>query len=187
MGNQRYVYDDGFFTYAERQRNQGVPWTFILWCLLAVFSTFMFMLTILFAWDLSLFALPWILFSLSWCFREPREYRTEPFIPTPHDYVAMHDTAGWSAGGIAGQPYGYSGYMNGNGYSNNHINSHGYNNNTGGYTHEVSRQEKSPLPNFGGFRKEMPVDFMKDAKAAQDRRLWEKDRVGEVDKTKTRI
>ncbi|KAK6359644.1 hypothetical protein TWF696_000788 [Orbilia brochopaga] len=163
-------YDEGFYTSAERRRNQRIPCAFIVWCLFAVFSAFMFMLTVLFAWHLSVFALPWILFSLPWFLREPRQYRTEPFIPAPQDYVAVENTL----------PFGYNNYRNG--YRYDEVVDVGDDAGKVDHVREEPRREESPLPNFGGFKKRVPVSFMKDALAARDRKLWESDRVGEVDK-----
>ncbi|KAF3923530.1 hypothetical protein ABW21_db0209740 [Orbilia brochopaga] len=172
--NERPLYDEGFYTSAERKRNSRIPWTFFVWCLLAVFSTFMFMLTILFAWHLSLFALPWILFSLSFFFREPREYRTEQLFPPDYVYVPVQNS----------QP------LLGN---SNTLEDHSSN-----WTFDPSwtvpdvserpdfipmpREERrilNKIPKLGSFRKP-PVDFIKETMAAPDRKLWESDPVGEV-------
>ncbi|EGX47347.1 hypothetical protein AOL_s00083g440 [Orbilia oligospora ATCC 24927] len=70
------VIDAGLYTYQERKPSAGIPWAFFIWFLIALFSSAMFMIAVLFAWDLSFFALPWCFFSVSYLFRGARERRS---------------------------------------------------------------------------------------------------------------
>ncbi|KAK6345151.1 hypothetical protein TWF718_007080 [Orbilia javanica] len=67
--------DAGLYTYQERKRSAGMPWALMVWIFIAIFSSAMLMLAILFAWDLSFFALPWCFFSISYYFRGARKRR----------------------------------------------------------------------------------------------------------------
>ncbi|KAF3931716.1 hypothetical protein ABW19_dt0206005 [Dactylella cylindrospora] len=75
--------DAGLYAYqARRRRGVPIPWGYILWSLFAVFVSFMFMLTIVFAWNLSFFALPWLFLSICFFFREKPMVRTYHYNPT---------------------------------------------------------------------------------------------------------
>ncbi|KAK6543133.1 hypothetical protein TWF694_007053 [Orbilia ellipsospora] len=73
--------NDSFYTYVECEQPNGVSIAFYIWIALAIFSAYMFVLTVAFAWYASLFTLPWIFFLMSFYFREPKLHRTEPYVP----------------------------------------------------------------------------------------------------------
>ncbi|KAK6520473.1 hypothetical protein TWF506_000727 [Arthrobotrys conoides] len=75
VSNSGRVINAGLYTYQERKPSAGIPWAFFIWFFIAVFSSAMLMLTVLFAWDLSFFALPWCFFSISYLFRGTRKRR----------------------------------------------------------------------------------------------------------------
>ncbi|KAK6505193.1 hypothetical protein TWF481_007111 [Arthrobotrys musiformis] len=69
------IIDAGLYTYRERKPSAGIPWAFFIWFFISIFSSSMLMLAVLFAWDLSFFALPWCFFSISYYFRGARKRR----------------------------------------------------------------------------------------------------------------
>ncbi|KAF3201015.1 hypothetical protein TWF679_000502 [Orbilia oligospora] len=75
VSNSGKVIDAGLYTYQERKPSAGIPWAFFIWFLIALFSSAMLMLAVVFAWDLSFFALPWCFFSVSYFFRGARRRR----------------------------------------------------------------------------------------------------------------
>ncbi|KAK6360691.1 hypothetical protein TWF730_006822 [Orbilia blumenaviensis] len=92
------------YTYEERRSNVGTPWAFFIWVFIALFSSFILMITILFAWDISYFALPWCLFSISYYFRGSRKRRAltgalaQPSVEKEHIWAL-----GWTYGYREGQ------------------------------------------------------------------------------------
>ncbi|EPS35881.1 hypothetical protein H072_10651 [Dactylellina haptotyla CBS 200.50] len=175
--------DGGFFTYKELQENQGIPFVYFMWCGLAAFTSCMFIITLLFAWDLSLFALPWIFFSITYYFREPIRYRTMPFVPARSIGAkaggkgSVLEQPGWKTDDeFEGHPPTQD--FNGINYQVNRYESdyHCNENYKGGYAYGTVEPPRIPDPGAG--KGLAHSNFTQDAIEAIDREDWYRDDVG---------
>ncbi|KAK6527940.1 hypothetical protein TWF281_009201 [Arthrobotrys megalospora] len=106
------IVNAGVYTYQERKPNWGIPWAFFIWSFIAIFSALMLMLAVLFAWDISFFALPWCFFSVSYFFRGSHKRRAAPYGRASLSSSSINQASadmdlawavGWKEGHKAGQ------------------------------------------------------------------------------------